>query len=309
MRPFPLSQVDPAKPHRTHAQTGIRTLLVAALCLFIGLGLGGLWHSRRVQRSVVNTEGEAPGQDLGVLSAGTMAVLQHLHGSVEIRFYAVLDPATVPEAVTAFAGRVDQLLAAYRREAGGKITVTRHRSRADAAAAAADGMKPFNLDQGDSCYLGLTVIQANRKESIPRLYPEWEQALESDLSRAITRVSSPVPSAPTATGAVPVDPATLAEVKRQIPNFASLSLEEGTRVLRESAVNDFKAAMSEMESRLQEAQQRVARAQDANAEADKQAALGELQRLQAEQAAKLRDITVRSSAQVEAFRQLKESVR
>jgi len=309
MRPFPLSQVDPAKPPRTHAQTGIRTLLVAALCLFIGLALGGLWHSRRVQRSVVNTEGEAPGQDVEALSAGTMAVLQQLHGSVEIRFYVVMDPATVPEAVTAFAGRVEQLLAAYRHEAGGKITVSRHRSRADAAAAAADGMKPFNLDKGDSCYLGLTVIQANRKESIPRLYPEWEQALESDLSRAITRVSSPVPSAPTATGAVPVDPATLVEVKRQIPNFASLSLEEGTRILRESAVNDFKAAMNEMESRLQEAQQRVARAQDANAEADKQAALGELQRLQAEQAAKLRDITVRSSAQVEAFRQLKESVR
>src|SRR5881394_92324 len=162
MRPCPLSQVDPANPHCTHAQTGIRTLLAAALCLFIGLGLGGLWHSRRVQRSVVNTQGEAPGQDVEALSAGRMAVLQQLHGSVEIRFYAVMDPATVPEAVTAFAGRVEQLLAAYRREAGGKITLTRHRSRADAAAAAADGMKPFNLDKGDSSYLGLTVIQANR---------------------------------------------------------------------------------------------------------------------------------------------------
>jgi hypothetical protein len=294
---------------RHHAQASIRTLLVAALCLLIGLGLGGLWNSRRARSSAVNPEREAPGQDVAALSAGTTAVLQRLHAPVEIRFYAVLDRATVPEAVSAFAARVEELLAAYRREAGGKITVTRHRSPSDAAAAAAAGMLPFNLDKGDACYLGLTVSQGAHKESIPRLFPEWEQAVESDLSRAIARVLSPAPSAPAAAPVVSVDPATLVEVKRQIPNFASVSLEEGTRTLRESALNDLKASMRDMETRVKEVQERLARAQDANATAEKEAVLRELQRLQAEQAAKLAEISARSSAQIEALRQLKESAR
>ena len=187
MRPFP----DSGTLHRNEAQAGIRTLLVAGLCLFIGLGLGALWHSRRVQRTAVNMEGGAPGQDVGTLSAGTMALLQSVKAPVQIRFYALLDAATVPEDVTRFAGRVEELLASYQRESGGKVTVTRLRSRSDVSAAAADGMKPFNLDKGDVCYLGLTVVQGGRKESIPRLFPEWEQALESDVSRAIGRVLGP----------------------------------------------------------------------------------------------------------------------
>jgi hypothetical protein len=47
--------------------------------------------------------------------------------------------------------------------------------------------------------------------------------------------------------------------------------------------------------------------EQANSETEKQAALKELQRLQAEQAAKLREFTMRSSAQIEALRQLKSA--
>jgi hypothetical protein len=185
MKPFLLPLVDPLR--RNHAQAGIRTLLVAALCLFIGLGLGGLWHSRRAQRSAVNTE--TPREDAGRLSAGTTAVLQSVQAPVQI--------------------------------------------------------KP--------------------------------------------------------------DPAILAEVKRQIPDFASVSLEEGSQILREAAVKDLQAALSQMEGQLKEAEQRVARMEEAKSETEKQAALKDLQRLQAEQAVKLREFTTRSSAQVEALRQLKES--
>ena len=305
MKPFLLPLVNPLR--RNHAQAGIRTLLVAALCLFIGLGLGGLWHSRRAQRSAVNTEGEPPRQGVGTLSSGTMAVLQSLKAPVQIKFYALLDTATVPEDVMRFAGRVEELLAVYRRESGGKITVTRLRSRSDVSAAAADGMKPFNLDKGDVCYLGLTVVQGGRKESIPRLFPEWEQALESDVSRAIGRVLGPAASVSSVAATLPVDPAIIAEVKRQIPNFASVSLEEGSQILREAAVKDLQAALRQMEGQRKEAEQRVARMEEAKSETEKQAALKDLQRLQAEQAAKLREFTTRSSAQIEALRQLKES--
>ena len=185
MKPFPPPRVDPLRHNYAHA--GIRTLLVGVLCLFIGLALGGFWHSRRAQRSAVKIDGEAPGQNVGTLSAGTTAVLQSLEA--------------------------------------------------------------------------------------------------------------------------PVDPAIIAEVKRRIPNFASVSVEEGSQILREGALKDLHAALSQMEGQLKEAEQRVARMEEAKSGTEKQAALKDLQRLQAEQAAKLREFTTRSSAQIEALRQLKESAR
>src|SRR6185436_17965972 len=210
-------------------------------------------------------------------SAGTQAVLQSLTSTVEIRFYAVLDTATVPEAVTAFAGRVEALLAAYQREAGGRITLTHRRAPSDVSAAAADGMKPFNLDKGDVCYLGLTIVQGGRKESIPRLFPEWEQALEADVSRAIGRVLGPAASVSSVAATLPVDPAVIAQVKRKIPNFASVTLEEGSQILREAAVKELQVALSQMEGQLKEAEQRVAQMENAKSETEKQTALKDLQ--------------------------------
>jgi hypothetical protein len=177
------------------------------------------------------------------------------------------------------------------------------------SAAAADGLKPFNLERGDVCYLGLTVVQGGRKESIPRLSPEWAQALESDISRAIDRVLGPAASVSSVAATLPVDPAILEEVKRQIPNFASVTLEEGAQILREAALRDLQAALSQMEGQRKEAEQRVARMEEAKSETEKQTALKDLQRLQAEQGAKLTEFTTRSSAQIEALRQLKESAR
>ena len=179
------------KRRRNHAQAGIRTLLVATLCLLIGFGLGGLWHSRRTQRSAVNTEKETPREDAGTLSAGTTAVRQSVPAPVQIKF----------------------------------------------------------------------------------------------------------------------DPAIIAEVKRLIPNFASVSLEEGSQILREAALKDLQAALSQTMGQLKEAEQRVARMEESKSETEKQAALNDLKRLQAEQVAKLSEFTTRSSAQIEALRQLKESAR
>jgi len=186
MRPFPLPQVDRPR-RRHHAQAGVRTLVVGVLCLFIGLGLGALWQSRRAQGSAPKAEG--------------------------------------------------------------------------------------------------TALKAEEDASGP------------------TAPASPVAATP------PVEAAMLAEVKRQIPNFAAVSLEEGSQMLRAAALKDLQAALGQMEGPLKEAEQRVARMEQANSEAEKQAALKELQLLQAEQAAKLREFTMRSSAQIEALRQLKESAR
>ena len=95
-----------------------------------------------------------------------------------------------------------QLLTAVQAAAGGKIQLTSLDApvETNAAAASADGIQPFNLDKGDACYLGLAIISGKDKESLARLQPEWEPALESDLVRAILRVATAASPAPARAG-------------------------------------------------------------------------------------------------------------
>ena len=305
--------VAPTRKPRAREQAGVRTTLLVVVCLLTVAGIGAVWFYRTTGRRAVNVSGDTSGQELVELSAGTKAVLQHIDSPIEIRFYALLDRASGLDSLQTLAARVDQLLSAYQQEAGGRVKVIRYNSQSDfktaVTSAAADGIKPFNPDKGDACYLGLAVLHNGQKESFPQLSPEWEQALESDLSRAIARLIN-APSAAEATAAASqIDPAVAEEVKRQIPNFASVSVEEGTRILREAALKDFKAMASEMEIQIREAEQRVKQAQNGKSEAEQQAALKQLQQVRADHTAKLNEITAGSSAQIEALRRLKEAAR
>ena len=105
--------------------------------------------------------------------------------------------------------------------------------------------------------------------------------------------------------APPTDGLALEEVRRAIPNLDSVSLEAGTRLLREAAVSEFGRAAQEMEARLRQARQNLLQAQSNHAEAQEQAALKQLQQVQAEQADKLKQIAARSQAQIQALTRLK----
>jgi len=193
---------------------------------FLGLAVGAFWHYRATGDRTANTSGGAEGQQPWALSDSTKAVLRRLDSAIEIRFYSLLDPASVPAALREFAGRVDQLLSEYQQEANGRIKVTRYNSPSDAAAnaASADGLKPFNLDKGDACYLGIVVSQNEQKESLAQLSPEWEQALESDLTRAIIRINNAKRPAPASVARSAPDPLVIEEVKRLIPDLTSVSM-------------------------------------------------------------------------------------
>src|SRR5262245_64654362 len=91
MRPYRRFEVDRGK--RNDAQAGTRTVLVAALCLVIGFGLGGLWHSRRAQRSALPAEAEAPGPEATIRSAGARSVPPNLAAPAQLKS----DPAIVAE--------------------------------------------------------------------------------------------------------------------------------------------------------------------------------------------------------------------
>jgi len=289
----------------------LRVSVIPVVSCLLALVIGLLWFYRTPERGTTDASAQKEGQQLIALSDSTKAVLKRLDSPVHIRFYALLDPATVLASVQALAERVDQLLSEYEREAGDKIEVTRYNSRSEinaaAVAAAADGFKPFHLDKGDACYFGLAVAQDERKESLFHLAPEWQQSLEFDLTRAIEHVAQAKGPVPRLANTPPATIAATEEVKRALPNFAAVSMEEGAHILRAAALKDFKETVAAMEIQVQEAQQSLSRAQNGASEAEQQAALKHLQQVQSVQTEKLRQIAARSAAQVETLRQLKET--
>ena len=303
MRQSQVNTVDATVGRRTAAASQFRTLLLVLVCFLLGLAGGAYWYHRATNRNLTSV-GEAGGK----LAESTKAVLKALDAPVEIRFYSLLDPASTSDALRIFAGRVDQLLSEYEQEAAGKIKLTRQTTQSDSSAQAAssDGVRAFNLDKGDGCFLGLAIACNDQKETLGQLSPEWEAALESDLSRAIARVAVANPASRfAATGMSQLDATAIQEVRRSIPNLDSVSLAQGKQILRAAALKEFVEATDDMQRRVKEAQQRISQAQTGGAEAEQQAALKQLQQVQAEQTEKLKEIAARSQAQIQALEQIK----
>jgi uncharacterized phage infection (PIP) family protein YhgE len=289
-----------------------RTLALALTCLAAGLAGGAFVASQLVSGHGPDAaSGPAPGQ-APALSAPTVAVLKHLEAPLEIRFYSSLGAATVPASMPAFVERVEQLLAQFEREAGGKLKLARLDFRLNSGvekAAVADGIKPFNLEKGEACFLGIAVVGKQHKEGLERLAPEWEPALEFDLARAIARTAEAEVQPLAVVVAPHTGPPPLEEVKRLIPNLEAVSLEEGTRLLRQAALGDCARVVQETQTRIQQAQQNLLQAQTNRSEAEQQAALKQLRQLQAEQTDKLQQIAARSQAQIQTLRRLKAAPR
>jgi hypothetical protein len=296
---------------RTNERAGARTIVLFLTVFLLGIAVSASWFYSHSKRNSNAAHSEPGGSPSVLLSASSKAVLGRLDSPLEIRFYAVLDPATVPGSVTAFAARMDQLLSAYQQEAGGKIKVTRFDSQSNLSpnAAAADGLRAFNLDKGDACYLGLALAYKGRKESLPHLSPEWEQALEPDLTRAIARLLDSVQPIPVPLAVSQMNTVAVQEVRALIPNLTNVSVEAGKQLLQDAAVSDFTAAVKEMESQVKQAEQRFAQAQNGGSAADLQAARKYLQQVQAEQTERLKQIAAKSKAQIDAFQQLKATAR
>jgi len=284
-------------------RAGIIALVLA--CLVSGFVAGAYWHYRAAQTRKPNEYAQGDIQ----LSEGTKSILRRLESPVEIRFYSLLSQENVSASLRAFAERADKLLAAFEQAAEGRISVARHSTLSDAEikAAASDGILPFNLDKGDACFLGLTVVQGGQKESLRQLLPEWEQALESDLSRAIERVISTRAAAQEVLPPSATELAATGELQRKLPNLISMTLEEGTRILRDAALKEFEAAATEGEAQLQAAQERFAQTQNSQSEAERQAAREQFMQLQAAQREKLKGIAARLQAQISALERLKKA--
>ena len=286
----------------------VRVFFLLLVVFLFGAGLAALWLYRGGQSSTGNSHTGAKSNSTRTLSESTLKVLARVTSPVEIRFYSILDPATIPEPLKAFSSRVDQLISAYEQQGNGNIKISRYNETSDANAstASADGIKPFNLDKGDACYLGIALASGGQKESLPRLDPDWEAALESDLTRAIARVIETPAKAASATVSQKLDPVITDEVKSVIPNVESVSLEEGKRILREAALKEFASAAKEMEAQIKDAEQRVKSAQSP---AEQETAIKNLRQIQSEQTEKLQAIAAKSEAQIQTLQLLKQSPR
>jgi hypothetical protein len=279
--------------------------IIPALVFFLaGAALSAVWFSRNGWHDAAGVASNA--QKPPALLEATRSVLQHLDSPVEIRFYSSLDASSVPESVQAFAGRVDQLLAQYEQAGGDRVRVTRCNSSTNfsAKAAQADDIRAFNNDKGDACFLGIAVECDGQKQSLSHLAPEWEQALEPDLTRAIARAAEANAGAKSQTRS---DTATLDAVKRLFPNLEAVSLEAGTKVLRDAGLAQFKQAVEEMNVKVKEAQERLIQAQGDQSEASQRAATEELRRIQAKGTDKLKQIAINTHLQVAALQQLKKA--
>jgi len=290
----------------SHGEARIVILLVTFV---VGLLGGGYAHYRFWARPAI----AATPAETQNLSESTMAVLQRLNAPVEIRLYAPSSSGGLSDSTAAFAARVRQLVSEYERAGGEKIQVTVKDAGASAAAksaAGADAVLPIADSNGAIFYLGIVITQQARKETIAQLSPEWETALESDISRAISRVAASASTAITppvkvSTAPSAVDPAVNEELLRTIPDLETRSFESASQVLRAASLEEFSAAVREMQRQVQEAKKQLAVAQDLKSDADQQTAMKQLQQVQDEGSRKLSEITARLQERITALEKLK----
>jgi ABC-type uncharacterized transport system involved in gliding motility auxiliary subunit len=127
------------------------------------------------------------------LSEGTKAILSKLDTPVQVRLYCTRNEQMPPN-MKLYAQQVEDLLAEYRQASKGLIEIKKLNPEPDSDAedsAKLDGIEGQLLSTGETIYLGLSVTMLDSKEALPFLNPDRERLLEYDLSRAISRVTTP----------------------------------------------------------------------------------------------------------------------
>lgn len=290
-------------------QAGTRVVILAVVCLLLGAAGGVYWGLQRGRAKEAGSVEALPEPvSAGGLSAASRRVLAQLSAPVEIRFHAVLGESQGAQSWQAFAGRVETLLKEFADASEGRVTVTRLPATPQTkarTAAAADGMEMFSVGRNEQAFCGIAVVCGQQRAVLPRLAPDWEEALELDLSRAIARVAGGVTSGGLVLNPATIDPAVTEEVRRALPELATLTVEEGTLKLRAAAVDEFKVAVEKMNAEMARMQARLASAQASGSETDVAAVREELLELQTAQAEAMSEISRRTQARIAALEQLK----
>jgi ABC-type uncharacterized transport system involved in gliding motility auxiliary subunit len=174
-------------------QKGLETILYSTGGV---LAMAAILVAVNVIFSPVKARVDLTDEKLYTLSKGTREILKNLDTPVKVRFYFNQVETANPESVylKTYAKRVEDLLAEYKKVAGGKLVIEKYDPQPDSDAedrARLDGIEPEMLQSGERIYLGLSVNMLDERQSIPFLQPNREAQLEYDISRAISRVANP----------------------------------------------------------------------------------------------------------------------
>ncbi len=113
------------------------------------------------------------------------------------------------------------------------------------------------------------------------------------------------PAQPAVANQPPISPAAIEEVKQAVPNFASVSVEDGEKILRTAALKEFSAAAKEMDDQVKKAQQQLLQSESGLSAEEQQAAMKQVQQTQTAAAEKLKQVSARLDAQIAALKSLK----
>ena len=299
MKPFPVSHASSPTP-------GVRsrgriTPALALVAFLLGAGLTAAWFEY--------AKLHLSGQGTAGLSGDALEQLRHLNSPVQIRFYSVLPAGSAPQVLQDFSQRVDRLLSEFQNANDAKIQVIRNVSAggANADAAAADGIRAFNLDKGDACFLGISVADGDRKESLAQLQPEWEPALPYDLIRAIQRVSAAPLAAPVPREVAKPSPEITTAIHRLIPDINAVSTKEADQIFHDAFMKEFEQASAEMEKEKDAAAQAVVKAETDGSATDLAAAKKHLLDLQLAQGERIKQLAADLQTRLAVFQQMKNS--
>jgi len=121
---------------------------------------------------------------LYTLSDGTKKILKNLDGKVEIRYYFSQGEKEMDAGLKSYAQHVEDLLAEYKKAAGGKVQIKKLNPKPDTDAedsAHLDGIEGQMLPTGDNLYFGLAISYLEEKVALPVLDPHRERLLEYDI--------------------------------------------------------------------------------------------------------------------------------
>ena len=169
------------------------------------------------------------------------------------------------------------------------------------------------LEQGSARIVLVTLVSFCLGVGVTALWFHRVPAGNANAANAETaapeQVGMPAPPpapAPVVTQPQPIDPAVMQEVKQQVPNFATISLEDGEQILRTAALKAFADASAETDDQMNAARQKLQDAQNNGSAADQQSAMKHVQDVQAAGADKLKEIAARLQAQITALKNLKD---
>lgn len=290
----------------------MRRFVIAVFFFFVGLGVGVI-GLRQFAPQPVSPAAEATDQVVTQtavnLSPTTVSVLHRITTPVEIRFYTMWKKSHGTARLEQFSGRIDQLLAEYHAVAGDRLVIRKidnSNGPSGESAAQADGITALHRSSDKLEWFGITVAADGQKAVMARLNPDWQDAFEFDLSRAIAQVSGQGAAAAVVVNPAPSDEATVTALLQSMPELPELTQAERVLKVQNAARTEFATAAKNFVAEIDAAKNNLAAARAGGNQAQIDAALAELNQLQNSQAERLGELSQTFRAQLAALDHIDE---